>query len=53
MLIYKIQPIRYKSGWNTFVRFLVEEKYNNTDWENRKECDKIHLEFLNWAFIGK
>jgi hypothetical protein len=43
----------YKSGWNTFIKFLMEEKYNITDWENKKECDKIYLEFLNWAFIGK
>jgi hypothetical protein len=38
----------YKSGWNTFIKFLMEEKYNNTNWD-----DKIYLEFLNWAFIGK
>jgi hypothetical protein len=43
----------YKSGWNTFIKFLMEKKYNDTDWEDRKECDKIYLEFLNWAFIGK
>jgi hypothetical protein len=36
-----------------FVRFLVEEKYNNINWENKKECDKIYLDFLNWSFIGK
>jgi hypothetical protein len=43
----------YKSGWNTFIKFLMEEKYNNTHWEVKKECDKVYLEFLNWAFVGK
>jgi hypothetical protein len=28
----------YRSGWNIFVKILVEEKYNDTDWENRKKC---------------
>jgi hypothetical protein len=27
----------YRSGWNMFVKFLVEEKYNDNDWENRKD----------------
>jgi hypothetical protein len=31
----------------------MEEKHNNTNWENRKEYDKVYLEFLNWAFIRK
>jgi hypothetical protein len=43
----------YKSGWNTFVEFLVKQRYTHTDWENRKDCDRIYLEFLNWVFVGK
>jgi hypothetical protein len=43
----------YRSGWNMFIEFLVEEKYNDTDWENKKECEMVYLEFLNWAFIGR
>jgi hypothetical protein len=23
----------YESGWNMITKFLVEEKYNNTNWE--------------------
>jgi hypothetical protein len=43
----------YKSGWNIFVKFLVEEKYNDTDWEYKKDCEKVYLEFLNWVFVGR
>jgi hypothetical protein len=43
----------YKSGWNIFVRFLIEENNTNIDWENEKICNRIYLEFLNWAFVGK
>jgi hypothetical protein len=43
----------YKSGWNTFVRFLVEQKYTLIEWESNKECDRIYLEFLNWVFVGE
>jgi hypothetical protein len=43
----------YKSGWNIFVRFLIEERFIIVDWEDKKICDKIYLEFLNWAFVRK
>jgi hypothetical protein len=43
----------YKSGWNIFVRFLLEEKITNTDWEDEKTFNKIYQEFLNWAFVGR
>jgi hypothetical protein len=43
----------YKSGWKTFIYFLVEENYNNSDWEDKNLCQEIYLEFLNWAFVGK
>jgi hypothetical protein len=43
----------YKSEWNTFVKFLIEQRYTHIDWENREICNKIYLEFLNWAFVGK
>jgi hypothetical protein len=29
-----------------FVKFLVEKNYNNTDWEGKKECERVYLEFL-------
>jgi hypothetical protein len=32
----------YKSGWNIFVRFLIEEKITNVDWEDEKTCNKIY-----------
>jgi hypothetical protein len=35
----------YKSGWNVFVRFLVEQDYTNVEWESDKECEKIYLDF--------
>jgi hypothetical protein len=44
---------RSKSGWNIFIRFLIEEKISNVDWEDEKTCNKIYQEFLNWAFVGK
>jgi hypothetical protein len=43
----------YKSGWNTFVRFLIKQKYTNIEWESNKKCDRIYLELLNWVFVGK
>jgi hypothetical protein len=43
----------YKSGWNTFVRFLVEQGYTNVEWEDEKECEKIYLDFFNWVFVGR
>jgi hypothetical protein len=43
----------YKSGCKTFIYFLVEENYNNNDWEDRNLCQEICLEFLNWGFVGK
>jgi uncharacterized protein YsxB (DUF464 family) len=42
-----------KSGWKIFVYFLIEENYNNSDWEGKNICQEIYLEFLNWAFVGK
>jgi hypothetical protein len=36
-----------------FVYFLVEESYNNSDWEDKSLCQEIYLEFLNWAFVRK
>jgi hypothetical protein len=43
----------YKSGWNMSIKFLVEENYNNTNWEDKKECERVYLEFLNWAFVRR
>jgi site-specific recombinase XerD len=43
----------YKSGWKIFVYFLVEENYNNSDWEDKSVCQEIYSEFLNWVFVGK
>jgi hypothetical protein len=43
----------YKSGWNMFVRFLVEQEYTNVEWEDEKKCEKIYLDFLNWVFVGR
>jgi hypothetical protein len=43
----------YKTGWNIFVRFLIEEKISNVDWEDEKTCNRIYQEFLNWAFVGR
>jgi hypothetical protein len=43
----------YKSGWKKFIYFLVEENYNNSDWEDKNFHQEIYLEFLNCAFVGK
>jgi hypothetical protein len=31
----------YKSGWNIFIKFLVKEKYIDTYWEDKKDCEKV------------
>jgi uncharacterized protein YsxB (DUF464 family) len=43
----------YRSDWKTFIYFLVEKNYNNSDWEDKNLCQEIYLEFLNWVFVGK
>jgi hypothetical protein len=43
----------YKTGWNIFIRFLIEEKISNVDWEDEKTCNRIFQELLNWAFVGR
>jgi hypothetical protein len=28
----------YRSGWKIFIFFLIEENYNNSDWEDKSLC---------------
>jgi hypothetical protein len=31
----------YRSSWKTFIYFLVEENYNNSDWKDKNLCQEI------------